>query len=59
LAVCGTGIVKHFGGFIYLMRLIAESPQSIAKREATGFGLIIGFIQSVEFTLINLKTVFY
>jgi hypothetical protein len=59
LAVSGTGIVKHFGGLLYFWRLIAESPQSIAKREALGFGFIIGFIQSVEFTLINLKTVFY
>jgi len=37
LAVCGTGIVKHFGGLLYFWRLIAESPQSIAKREALGF----------------------
>jgi hypothetical protein len=59
LAVSGTGIVKHFGGFIYFMRLIAESPQSIEERGTGGFGLIIGFIQSVEFTLINLKTIFY
>jgi len=59
LAVGGTGIVKHFGGFIYLMRLIAESPQSFEERGTPVFGLIIGFIKSIEFTLINLKTVFY
>jgi hypothetical protein len=37
LAVLGKRSEKRFGGFIYLMRLIAESPQSISKREALGF----------------------
>jgi hypothetical protein len=59
LAVCETGIVKHFGGFLYFWRLIANKSKSIAKREALGFGLIIGFIQSVEFTLFHSKTIFY
>jgi hypothetical protein len=59
LADIGTGIVKHFGGLLYFWRLIAESPQSIEERGTGGVGLIIGFIQSVEFTLINLKTIFY
>jgi hypothetical protein len=59
LAVFGTGIVKHFGGLLCFWRLIANKSKSIAKRGALVFGLIIGFIQSVEFTLINLKTIFY
>jgi hypothetical protein len=59
LAVCETGIVKHFGGFLYFWRLIADKSKSIAKREATGVRLIIGFIQSVKFTLINLKMAIY
>jgi hypothetical protein len=59
LADIGTRIVKRFGGLLYFWRLIAESPQSIAKREALGFGLIIGFIRLLKFTLINLKTIFY
>jgi hypothetical protein len=44
LAVLGKRNGKRFGGFIYLMRLIADKSKSIAKREALGFGLIIGFI---------------
>jgi hypothetical protein len=59
LAVCGTGIVKHFGGLLYFKRLIAESPQSIEERGTRGVGLIIGFNGPYKFTLINLKTVFY
>ena len=59
LSVLGKRNGKRFSGFLYFLRLIADNSKSIAKREATGFGLIIGFIQSVKFTLINLKTIFY
>jgi hypothetical protein len=59
LAVLGKGSVKHFSGFLYFWRLIADISKSIAKREALGFGLIIGFIQSVKFTLLHSKMAIY
>jgi len=59
LSVLGKRSEKRFGGFLYFLRLIENKSKSIAKREALVFCWLIGFIQSVEFTLINLKTVFY
>jgi hypothetical protein len=58
LAVCGTGIVKHFGGLLYFKRLIADKSKSIAKREATGFGESLKYQLGLLKKNLNIKLVF-